>query len=311
MKVLKPLSRDGYSREPYVAYASQSYTIVSGAADNPPQVSIDIANQPPDGYSTVIIDDDVGYINESGVYAYQLFTFLNTSFYSSHSFIGYGTESIAVTKFVPSGSLFVFNLTNEAIGDGIKESTFSVQTSGSTIKILDDGYGRLYVNDTGSIVGNIFYKHGIAVVKVNTSAVTQSISTDGLLIKEYVPISVAFSSSTTIYENKVVCRLEPLDFNTSYFNSSLKYFNSVTGSYYSGSTLVKYTDYELNPNPTSSATASSGESLYELFESGALTPYVTTIGLYNDYELVAVAKLARPIPRTLNVPQTFIVKFDT
>lgn len=311
MKVLKPLSRDGYSREPYIAYASQSYTIVSGAIDNPPQVSIDIANQPPEGYSTVIIDDDVGHINESGVYAYQLFTFLNTSFYSSHSFIGYGTESIAVTKFIPSGSLFVFNLTNEAIGDGVKESTFSVQTSGSSIKILDDGYGRLYVNDTGSIVGNIFYKHGIAIVKANTLATTQSISSDGLQVKEYVPLSVAFSSSTTIYENKVVCRLEPSDFNTSYFNPSLKYFNSVTGSYYNGSALVTYTDYELNPNPSSSATASSGDSLFGLFESGTLTPYVTTIGLYNDYELVAVAKLARPIPRTLNVPQTFIVKFDT
>ena len=28
MRVLKPLDRDGYSKEPFVAYASQSYTIV-------------------------------------------------------------------------------------------------------------------------------------------------------------------------------------------------------------------------------------------------------------------------------------------
>lgn len=312
MKVLKPLGRDGYSKEPYIAYASQSYTITSGAVDNPPQVSIDIAHQPPENWLSFVENDvDVGFINNSGIHAYQLFTLLNTSFYSTNSFIGYGTESIAVTKFVPSGSLFVFNLANEAIGEGIKESTFSIQTSNSSTKIIDDGYGRLYVNNINNIVGNIFYKHGIAVIKTDTAAVTQSISSNGLQIKEYIPLTVAFSSSITLYENKVVCRLEPSDFNTSYFNPSLQYMKSVTGSYISGSTTITYTDYELNPSPTASATASSGQWLGALFESGTLTPYITTIGLYNDYELVAVAKLARPIPRTLNVPQTFIVKFDT
>jgi hypothetical protein len=312
MRVLKPLDRDGYSKEPFIAYASQSYTIVSGAANNPLQVSIDIAHQPPENWISFQQNDfDVGYINESGVYAYQLFTFLNTSFYSSKSFVGYGTESVAITKFTPSGSLFVFNLANEAIGDGVKESTFSMQTSGSSTKILDDGYGRLYVNNVSNVVGNIFYKHGIAVIKSNVSATTQSISTNGLQIKEYIPLVVAFSSSTTIYENKIVCNIQPNEFNRSYYNPSLKFFNSVTGSYVSGATTVTYTDYELNYNPSSSATASSGESLYNLFESGSVTPYITTIGLYNGYELVAVAKLAQPIPRTLNVPQTFIVKFDT
>jgi hypothetical protein len=312
MRVLKPLDRDGYSREPFLAYASQSYTIISGAVDNPLQVSIDIANQPPEGWTSFQQNDfDVGYINESGVYAYQLFNFLNTSFYSSHSFIGYGTESVAITKFTPSASLFVFNLANDAIGEGVKESTFSVQTSGSSVKILDDGYGRLYVNNINNVVGNIFYKHGIAVVKANLSATTQSISTNGLQIKEYVPLVVAFSSSTTIFEHNVVCKLEPFEFNKSYYNPSLRFFNSVTGSYTSGSKTITYTDYVFNYNPSASATVLSGESLYDLFESQSLTPYITTIGLYNDYELVAVAKLARPIPRTLNVPQTFIVKFDT
>jgi hypothetical protein len=311
MRILKPLGRDGYSKEAYIAYASQSYTITSGAAENPLQVSIDIAHQPPEGYSTVILNDDVGYINDSGTYAYQLFTFLDTKFYSSHSIVGYGTESIAYTKFKPSASMFVFNLANDAIGEGIKESTFSVQTSGSSIKILDDGLGRLYVGNTGSVVGNIFYKHGIAVVKTDISATTQSISTNGLQLKEYIPLTVAFSSSTTIYEHKAVCKLEPSDFNQSLFNPSLQYYKAVTGSYYSGSTLVQFKNYDFTPNPKLVATASSGEALIDLFDSGGLTPYITTIGLYNDYELVAVAKLARPIPRTSNVPQTFIVKFDT
>jgi len=216
MRVFKPLARDGYSREPYNAYASQTYTITSGAADNPPQVVIDIANQPPDNWKSFQQNDfDVGYINESGVYAYQLFSFLSTSFYSPDAFIGYGTESIAITKYIPSGTLFVFNLANEAVGDGIKESTFSVSTVGSSEKIRDDGYGRLYVNNTSNVIGNIFYKHGIALVRANTLATTQSISTDGLQLKEYIPLTVAFSSSTTIYEHKVVCKIDPYEFNKS------------------------------------------------------------------------------------------------
>lgn len=309
MQILKPLGRDGYSKELYVAYASQSYTIVSGALNNAPQVTIDIANQPPNNW---VDTDDVGYINEeTGVYAYQLFSLLNTKFYSSQSLISYGTESVVLTQYTPTGSLFVFNLANESIGDGVKEGTFSVQNNTSPVKILDDGYGRLYVNDTGSVVGNIFYKYGIAVVQANTVSPTQSISTTGLQIKPYIPLTVAFSSSTNIYQHTVVCKLEPSEFNTSWYNPSLRYFNSVTGSYVSGSTTVTYTNYEYNPSPTASATASSGQPLANLFASGTLTPYVTTIGLYHDFELVAVAKVARPIPRTLNVPQTFIIKFDT
>lgn len=309
MRVLKPLGRDDYSRELYVAYASQSYTITSGALDNPLQTTIDIANQPPADW---VDTGEIGYINnDTGVYSYQLYSFINTSFYSTQSVIGYGTSSAALAKFTPNGTLFVFNLANEAIGDGIKEGTFSVQNFTSSVKILDDGYGRLYVGNTSNIVGNIFYKHGIAVVNANTAAVTQSISTNGLQIKPYVPLTVAFSSSTNIYEHKVVCKLEPSEFNTSWYNPSLRYFNSVTGSYISGSDEIIFKNYELNPNPKAVATASSGEPIADLFSSGTLTPYVTTIGLYHDYQLVAVAKLARPIPRTLNVPQTFIVKFDT
>ena len=309
MRVLKPLGRDGYSKELYVAHTSQSYTITSGAANNPPQVTIDVANQPP---STWVSTGEIGYVNNNtGVYSYQLFSFIKTKLYSSQSLVGYGTESVAITKYTPTGSLFVFNLMNDAIGDGVVEGSFSIQNDAVSPKILDDGYGRLYVNNTGSVVGNIFYKQGIAVVQANVLAPTQSISTSGLQIKPYVPLIVAFSSSTNIYENTVVCKIEPSEFNTTWFNPSLRYFKSVTGSYMSGSTKITYTDYRLNVNPTASATASSGQPLVELFDSGTLTPYVTTIGLYQDYELVAVAKMARPIPRTLNVPQTFIVKFDT
>jgi hypothetical protein len=42
-----------------------------------------------------------------------------------------------------------------------------------------------------------------------------------------------------------------------------------------------------------------------------LAPYVTTIGLYDNNELVGVAKLGRPIKNLIDWPINFIVRFDT
>lgn len=312
MRVLKPLDSDGYTKNDYVALVSQSYRIVSGSPNNPELVTIDIADQPPvDWKYQQTSDFDLGaYNSSSGVYSYPLFSLIDRGFYSTQSIVEYYTSSIAATKFTPTQSLYVFNISGDAVGDGLKEGTFSIRVSGSTTPILDDGYGRLYVNNTGSVVGNVFYKHGFAVVQTNLSAPTHSISTDGLRILPFRFVDVQFSSSYTITEHTIVCKMQPTEFNASILNKSVGYYKSVTGSYISGSTTVTYTNYV--PNNSSSATAASGQPLGGLFDSGTLTPYVTSIGLYNrNFELLAIAKLANPVPRTKNVDQTFIVKFDT
>jgi len=41
-----------------------------------------------------------------------------------------------------------------------------------------------------------------------------------------------------------------------------------------------------------------------------LTPYVTTIGLYQDGELAAIAKLGNPIKLLPDYPYNFVVKMD-
>ena len=323
MRAIKPLDTDGYTKNDYVAYVSQSYTITSGSFTNTEYVTIDFADQPSDAWKYQQTSDfDLGYLNSSsGIYSYPLFSLLNRAFYSSQSIVEYGTSSIAVNRFTPSSSLYVFNIANQSVGDGIKPGTFSVRVSGSS-PILDDGYGRLYVNNTGSVIGNIFYKHGIALVTNNKNAPSQSISTSGLKLTPFLTVDVNYTSSFTITEHTVVCKLRPTEFNASVFNHTIGYYQAVTGSYESGSQTVTYTNYI--PNVSSSAVVQKyvevsgtgslipGESLSGLFDSGSLTPYVTTIGLYDsNYNLVATAKLANPVPRAKNVDQTFIVKFDT
>ena len=323
MRAVKPLDTDGYTKNDYVAYVSQSYTITSGSLTNTEYVTIDFADQPSDDWKYQQTSDfDLGYLNSSsGIYSYPLYSLLNRAFYSSQSIVEYGTSSIAVNKFTPSQSLYVFNIANQSVGDGIKPGSFSIRVSGSS-PILDDGYGRLYVNNTGSVVGNVFYKHGIATVKNNKTAPSQSISTNGLKLSPFLPVDVNYTSSYTITEHTVVCKIRPTEFNASVFNHTIGYYKVVTGSYVSASQTVTYTNYE--PNVSSSAVAQNyvevngtgslvaGQALSELFDSGSLTPYITTIGLYDkNYNLVAMAKLANPVPRTKNVDQTFIVKFDT
>jgi hypothetical protein len=311
MRAVKPLDTDGYTKNDYAAYVSQSYTITSGSLTNTEYVTIDFADQPTDDWKYQQTSDfDLGYLNsETGIYSYPLFSLLNRAFYSSQSIVEYGTSSVEATKFIPSESLYVFNIANAAVGDGVQPGSFSIRVSGST-PILDDGYGRLYVNNTGSVVGNIFYKHGFAIVKNNKTAPSQSISTQGIQLQRFLSVDVAFSSSFTITEHTIVCKLRPTEFNTSLLNHTIGYYKTVTGSYVSGSETVTYTNYV--PNVSSSAKAMSGEALSGLFDSGSLTPYVTNIGLYNNnYELLAIAKLVNPVPRAKNVDQTFIVKFDT
>jgi hypothetical protein len=42
-----------------------------------------------------------------------------------------------------------------------------------------------------------------------------------------------------------------------------------------------------------------------------LAPFVTTIGLYQDNQLVAVGKMGRPIKNLVDWPVNFVVRFDT
>ena len=72
---------------------------------------------------------------------------------------------------------------------------------------------------------------------------------------------------------------------------------------------VKDSEMNFTYNPTF---ASGSDGVIADNVSGSnFTPYVTTIGMYNDAnELIAVAKTNRPIQKTHNTDMTFVVKLD-
>lgn len=88
----------------------------------------------------------------------------------------------------------------------------------------------------------------------------------------------AFKNEHIIYENEVRCKINENEFNLSH-------------------------------NPT--LTTDNSGSLRPFATSSDFAPYVTTIGLYNNRsELLAVAKLAQPVPLSSVTDTTFVVKYD-
>ena len=73
--------------------------------------------------------------------------------------------------------------------------------------------------------------------------------------------------------------------------------------------LITENEYNYSLNPTLQ-TGSFG-NLKDFALNSNFTPYITTIGLYNDsHELLAVAKLGQPIQISSNTDTTFIIKLD-
>ena len=68
-------------------------------------------------------------------------------------------------------------------------------------------------------------------------------------------------------------------------------------------------EFNYSTNPT--VLSGSEGHLYNQFTSSYFDPYVTTIGLYNeDYELLAVGKLAQPLPTSRTTDTTILVNID-
>ena len=74
---------------------------------------------------------------------------------------------------------------------------------------------------------------------------------------------------------------------------------------------VRLSDYEFNFTQNPSAITGSSNRLRDNVTGSYFQPYITTIGLYNDSnELIAVAKLGKPLPKSQNTETTVQIKLD-
>jgi hypothetical protein len=162
-------------------------------------------------------------------------------------------------------------------GDYIKPGSISFFSSAD---YFDDGQGNLK-DDGDTYVGNIIYTHGIIII------------TDQSLADDTGNIQVFFRPTTTIYETQYKCTIRPDEFNYS-LNPTL-----LSGSEYT------------NPVNSSGSTVNVSGDVVDFVTGSAFSPYVTSVGLYNtNNELLAVGKLAQPIPTSRTVDMNIVINMD-
>jgi len=152
---------------------------------------------------------------------------------------------------------------------------YIMPSSYSDNTMSDDGQGNLL---SGSIkVGNIIYKAGLVIYTESGSGGTNTFT------------NPQWKSSLTIFETQYKCTIRANEFN-----------------------------YSLNPSLISTPLRGqdgillSGSSQYSDFVTGSnFSPYVTTVGLYNEaQDLIAVGKLSQPLPTSQTTDTTILINLD-
>lgn len=155
--------------------------------------------------------------------------------------------------------------------------------------VEDDGKGNLF-SSNGVIVGNVFYTNGVIVFTKRVADESQSV------IYTYFPDYADFSPDGGVDFGGFDSFFLEFENRLTYFEHEIKC--EVLQSEFNGTT-----------NPT--IENSDGERI-EYAQSGDFRPYITTVGLYDEFlNLVAVGKLSRPIQKPEAMPLTITVKFDT
>ena len=211
----------------------------------------------------------------------------------------------------------------EYIGNSYSANIISFDIN--TGDMVVDNVDFAEAGDVVQRIGNVFYNAGLIVMTRNSNE---------RLLGDW---DLSYKSTKTIYEHEYLLIVNEDEFNVSQNPSAVvteggEYESFVDSS---GNTHrvyskqpVKYIrkksilengntlDYRYTSS-VSSSTHFAGFEHYDLSGSidstgSFLTPFITTIGLYDDNcDLVAVAKLPQPIKSERDIPVNFIIRFDT
>ena len=248
------------------------------------------------------------YSNNTKPYRKNIFSSIKQLYYgnyasssiSSGSYISSFSNTVNPTQFFPTSSnvgnssnpeIVVFSIPKNLYGEYIQPGSFKIDdTTEPTTFITDDKEGNLiaHINPINKPqIGNIFYEQGIAVL-------TSPIFNGGNFLeyisyKKFKNYIIKFKSSKTIYETQYKCTLRESEFNyslnPSLLNTPLKGKNNILNS---GSS--EYVSFVTEPE---------------------FSPYITTVGLYNEKkELLAIGKLAQPLPTSQTTDTTILINMD-
>jgi hypothetical protein len=205
----------------------------------------------------------------------------------------YLPNTLLADRYYPTGSgdiIGVISIPSNKYGETLKPGT--VTLSNGTSSLYDDGEGNLITSSLK--VGDVIYSHGI--ITLTNDGIPQQDgygyitygtgsygAGDSNFIQSFINssnISCSFDSTLTIYESQYKCTLRENEFNFS-------------------------------QNPTLISGSSNSGILYDFATGSYFTPYITSIGLYNnDKELLAIAKLSQPLKISDTTDTSILINLD-
>jgi len=225
-------------------------------------------------------------------------------------------STLVPNRFWPTASgaeVGVISIPSKLFGDYIQPNSIKLivpyeeDSISYSLLISDDGGGNLIIDGTDINVGNVIYPHGMIIYTNSASYSNEGYGISFYGTGEYgsgvgvLPsasdvinnnITLSFSSSYTIYEAQYKCTLRESEFNAT-LNPSAQKSGSVVEV--SGSYFYQRADGTLSNNVTGSY----------------FSPYVTTVGLYDEAQnLLAVGKLAQPLPTSATTDTTILINID-
>ena len=222
-------------------------------------------------FNNQVVEDDSLTNVYSRFYNYEQTSLFQTNSYNYTSNYGY-------ERFFPTSSnsqIGIISIPKNLFGDYINPNTFSYKflyNGLSELELFDNGEG-IIVDSGKSAYGIINYQHGTIVI-TDTYTIDPSYFTSSLSTP-----TCSFQSSRTIYETQYKCTIRPDEFN-----------------------------FSLNPSLISGSTEGT---VYNFVTSSYFSPYVSTVGFYNEnQELLMVAKLGQPLPTSTTTDTTILVNID-
>ena len=250
------------------------------------------------------------------------------------------------TNLTLHGQLNILSIPSTFTGTKIKPGSVEITDNSlnhKTITLKDDGFGNLYDNDfsasyaayqsssydstkltqsgsgqgsqlLGGVIGNIFYTDGIITITDTGSLYNEVLTKTGADGWE-----VDFKSSVKNIEYEYMCEVPEFKFNkstniTTTFERSGSIEVPESGSAYKFFPPGNSPTHNLNtPSASSCGDRAYGatDKIAPFVTESNFAPYVTQIGLYNDQnQLLAFAKLAKPIKNDDELALGFIVRFD-
>jgi hypothetical protein len=209
------------------------------------------------------------------------------------NYYNYLTTTLPTYRYLPTESnatIGVISIPSNLFGEYLKPTTVAL-TSGS-ITLQDDGLGNILYNNLK--VGDVIYEHGLIILTSDGIPGQDGYGYiiygtgsygggDELFINNFITtpnLTCSFESTITIYESQYKCTLRQNEFNFS-------------------------------QNPTLISGSLNSGVIYDFATGSYFSPYITTVGLYNNnYELIAVAKLSQPLPTSAVTDTTILVNLD-